>query len=147
MKIVTPHWERTLELESWGEGMEKTFIVIRSPAKERETATLRIDDEMWNYLPNTDKTIKIPPSMMMGSWMGSDFTNDDLVRQTTMQDDYTNEIIERNGDNHDYIYIKSVPKELTLSVWGSIITAVREENTIPVFQEYFDDAGVLVRNE
>ena len=70
MQIVTPHWERTLALEVWTQGMDKTFILITSPKKEKGVATLRIGNEMWNYLPKTNKVMKVPPSMMMGSWMG-----------------------------------------------------------------------------
>lgn len=79
MEIITPHWERTLKMKAWSKGMEKTFIRILAPAKEKGMVTLRIGNEMWNYLPKTNKVIKVPPSMMMSSWMGSDFTNDDLV--------------------------------------------------------------------
>ena len=76
MTVVTPHWERTMKMKIWSEGMDKTFLVITSPKKDAGTATLRIDNEMWNFFPNIDKVMKVPPSMMMGSWMGSDFTNE-----------------------------------------------------------------------
>ena len=93
MHIVTPHWERTLAMHVWTEGMDKTFIRITAPKKEQGVATLRIGNEMWNYLPKTNKVMKIPPSMMMGSWMGSDFTNDDLVRESSMLEDYTYQFV------------------------------------------------------
>ena len=93
MQITTPHWERTLAMNVWTKGMDKTFIRIMAPKKERGVATLRIGNEMWNYLPKTNKVMKIPPSMMMGSWMGSDFTNDDLVKESSMLNDYTYKLI------------------------------------------------------
>ena len=145
MKIVTPHWERTLELEAWSEGLDKTFILINSPPRERGTATLRIDNEMWNYLPKTDKVMKIPPSMMMGSWMGSDFTNDDLVKQTTLQEDYDYRIVELDGGVEGEVYLELVPKEDTPSVWGKIVIAVREEDYLPVWQKFYDERGKLMR--
>ena len=80
MTIVTPNWERTLKLEAWSEGMDKTFITILEPKKDKGITTLRVDNEMWNFFPKINKVMKVPPSMMMGSWMGSDFTNDDLVK-------------------------------------------------------------------
>ena len=90
MQIVTPHWKRTLALEVWTKGMDRTFVLITSPKKEKGVTTLRIENEMWNYLPKTNKAMKVPPSMMMmGSWMGSDFTKDDLVRESSMLADYT----------------------------------------------------------
>ncbi|UCC43943.1 MAG: outer membrane lipoprotein-sorting protein, partial [Candidatus Zixiibacteriota bacterium] len=71
MEIVTPHWQRTLSMLGWSEGMDKTFLRLTSPRREKGMSTLRIDNEMWNFLPKTNKVMKIPPSMMMGSWMGS----------------------------------------------------------------------------
>ncbi|HEQ71435.1 MAG TPA: outer membrane lipoprotein-sorting protein, partial [Spirochaetia bacterium] len=83
MEITTPHWKRSLTMTVWSEGTEKTLIRILEPEKERGVGTLRIGNEMWNYLPATNKVIKIPPSMMMSSWMGSDFNNNDLVSEFT----------------------------------------------------------------
>ena len=88
MDIVTPHWERTLTMRMWTEGMDRTFIYITSPKKDAGIATLRKGTEMWNYFPKINKVMKVPPSMMMGSWMGSDFTNDDLVKESSYTEDY-----------------------------------------------------------
>ena len=82
MEITTEHWSRTLEMEVWSLGTEHSLVRLRSPAREAGTATLKAGDEVWNYLPRVDRTIKVPPSLMMGSWMGSHFTNDDLVKES-----------------------------------------------------------------
>ncbi len=145
MEIVTPHWERTLEMEAWSEGMDKTFIVINSPKKERGISTLRIGKEMWNYLPKTDKVMKIPPSMMASSWMGSDFSNDDLVKESSMRDDYEYELYEPDSAEEGLIYVQLVPKEETASVWGKIILSVREADYLPVREEFYDEKGRLMR--
>jgi outer membrane lipoprotein-sorting protein len=145
MVISTPHWERTLTMNVWTEGMKKTFIRILSPAKEKGVATLRIGNEMWNYLPKTNKVIKIPPSMMMGSWMGSDFTNDDLVKEYSLIEDYIFELISVEDADDELLYVKLVPKEDLAIVWGYIIIAVRENDYIPVWEQYFDEKGNLMR--
>ena len=88
MQVVTPNWERTLRMQMWTEGMDRTFIAILSPKKDAGIATLRKGTEMWNYFPKINKVMKVPPSMMMASWMGSDFTNDDLVKETSLLRDY-----------------------------------------------------------
>lgn len=93
MEIITPNWQRTLRMKVWSKGMDKTFIRILEPQKEKGVATLRLGNEMWNFLPNVNKVIKIPPSMMMSSWMGSDFTNDDLVSEFTLLEDFTYKLI------------------------------------------------------
>lgn len=145
MKITTPHWQRTLKMNTWTKGTDKTFIRITEPKKEQGTATLRIGNEMWNYLPRTNKVMKIPPSMMMGSWMGSDFTNDDLVNEFSLLDDYTHELIHPDSAKSEYLYIKAVPKPDLPIVWGRQIIIVRKSDYIPVREEYYDEKGNLMR--
>ncbi len=145
MEIVTPHWQRTLRLDAWSLGMDKTFIRILEPKKERGIATLRMDNEMWNFLPKTNKVMKVPPSMMMGSWMGSDFTNDDLVKEYTFLDDYTFEFTNVEQPAEGMLYVKCVPKEGLPIVWGHIVIAVKADTYLPTWQKYFDEKGKLMR--
>ncbi|MCG9131924.1 outer membrane lipoprotein-sorting protein [Candidatus Poribacteria bacterium] len=145
MQIVTPHWERTLAMTVWSKGMDKTFIRITAPKKEQGVATLRIGNEMWNYLPKTNKTMKIPPSMMMGSWMGSDFTNDDLVRESSMLEDYTYQFVTPEDAAEDHLYVELVPKEDSPIVWGKIVAAMQSSDYTPVWQRFYDEKGNLMR--
>ena len=145
MHIVTPHWERTLAMTVWSKGMDKTFIRITAPKKEQGVATLRIGNEMWNYLPKTNKVMKIPPSMMMGSWMGSDFTNDDLVRESSMLDDYTYQFVTPEDAAPDHLYVQLIPKEDSPIVWGKIVAAVQSSDYTPVWQRFYDEKGNLMR--
>lgn len=145
MDILTPHWERTLQMTVWTEGLKKTFIRINSPRKEKGMGTLRIGNEMWNYLPKSNKVMKIPPSMMMGSWMGSDFTNDDLVNEITYLKDYTYEWATVESPKPDLLYIKLTPKEGVPVVWGYFILAVRESDFLPVWEAYYDEKDRLMR--
>jgi outer membrane lipoprotein-sorting protein len=107
--------------------------------------TLRIGNEMWNYLRKTNKVMKIPPSMMMGSWMGSDFNNDDLVNEITYREDYTYEWTSVEAPEPGLIYIKLTPKEGVPVVWGSFVMAVSEHDLLPVWEAYYDEKGRLVR--
>jgi outer membrane lipoprotein-sorting protein len=125
--------------------MKDTFIRILEPKKEEGFATLRLGNEMWNYLPKTAKVMKIPPSMMMSSWMGSDFTNDDLVKEFTFVESYHFEMMTPEAPEPGLLYVKCVPKEGLPIVWGSVVLAVREADLLPVREEYFDEKGVLVR--
>jgi outer membrane lipoprotein-sorting protein len=145
MEIVTPHWQRTLKINVWSKDMDKTFIRILEPKKEHGIATLRIGNEMWNYLPKTNKVMKIPPSMMMSSWMGSDFTNDDLVKEFTFLESYHFEMITINAPIEGVLYIKCIPKEGLPIVWGYITIAVQEDGYMPLWQKYYDEKGNLVR--
>jgi outer membrane lipoprotein-sorting protein len=145
MEIITPHWQRTLRMKVWTEGMKKTFIRILEPQKERGVGTLRIGNEMWNYLPRTSKVIKVPPSMMMSSWMGSDFTNDDLVDEFSLLTDYTYDLVEPEDAKEGYLYVKCVPKPDRPIIWGHILMQVRQNDYIPVRDEYYDEKGKLMR--
>jgi outer membrane lipoprotein-sorting protein len=145
MEITTPHWKRTLKMDFWSLGMDKTFIRILAPKKERGIATLRVENEMWNFLPKTDKVIKVPPSLMMGSWMGSDFTNDDLVKEFTFFKDYLFEMTSIENPQPGLEYVKCTPKKGRAIVWGHIIVAVREKDSIPLWYKYYDEKGKLMR--
>ena len=145
MQIVTPNWERTLAMTVWTKGTDKTFIRITAPKKEKDVTTLRIGKEMWNYLPKVNKTFKISPSMMMGSWMGSDFTNDDLVRESSLIDDYSYKLITPEQASPELIYIELIPKEDSPIVWGKVVSAVRSSDYLPVWQHFYDEKEKLMR--
>lgn len=141
MIVETPQYQRTMEMESSSIGTEKAFIRILAPRKDRGIATLKLDMEMWNFLPKINKVIKVPPSMMMGSWMGSDFTNDDLVKQTTLTDEYDLTLEETDTEYR----ITLIPKSNTVTVWGKIDYIVDKELMIPLNQSFYDDNDELIR--
>ncbi|HOW51543.1 MAG TPA: outer membrane lipoprotein-sorting protein [bacterium] len=143
MQIETADWKRTMRMKAWTEGMKKTFITILEPKKDAGIGTLKIDTKMWNYFPKINKVMQIPPSMMMGSWMGSDFTNDDLVKESTLMDDYTYKLIA--GPDAAKYYIELTPKEKTATVWGRIVVVANKSDLLPVAQEFYDEKGTKVR--
>ena len=145
MIVVSEHWERTLTMDIWTEGMEKTFIYIKGPKKDEGIATLRIESEMWNYFPRINKVMKVPPSMMMGSWMGSDFTNDDLVKESSLLNDYHHSLMHPENEDPDKYYIQLTPKTDTPTVWGMIEITIRKAGYIPVSQVYYDEKGRKMR--
>jgi len=146
MHIVNPNWERTLDMKYWEKGKERSLVKITAPAKEAGTVSLKVDNNMWNYLPSVEKVIKIPPSMMMQSWMGSDFTNDDLVRESSIVDDYDpslsgTEILEQG---EAYVLVLVAKPEAPV-VWGKINIYIRTEDFAPLRYEYFDEDGEMIR--
>ncbi|NKB33257.1 MAG: outer membrane lipoprotein-sorting protein [Pseudomonadales bacterium] len=141
MIVETPQYQRTMEMESSSIGTEKAFIRILAPRKDRGISTLKLDLEMWNYLPKINKVIKVPPSMMMGSWMGSDFTNDDLVKQTTLTDEY-DLTMEETADQY---HVDLVPKSNTVTVWGRINYVINKEPLMPLSQNFYDDNDEFIR--
>jgi len=146
MTVVTPDWERTLELDVYETGRDNTFIRIVSPAKEAGTATLRVKENMWNYLPTVERTIKIPPSMMLQAWMGSDFANDDLVKESSIINDYTHNILgEEMVDGNSAYKVELIPKPQAAVTWGKLIMLVRKDDFVPLREEYYREGGKLIK--
>jgi outer membrane lipoprotein-sorting protein len=146
MTISTPRWQRTLQLRAWMERPKRSFIRILEPAKEKGIGSLRIGAEMWNYLPNVERTIKIPPSMMLQPWMGSDLTNDDLVKSSSLIDDYTQEILREETVAGASAYVlELLPKPDAAVVWGRIVYWVRKGDFMPLKEEFYSERGELVR--
>jgi len=147
MSIVDPDWKRTLRLRAWEKRKDKkTFIRILSPPKEKGIVTLKIGFEMWNYLPRVERTIKIPPSMMMNPWMGSDFTNDDLVKASSIVKDYTHQVLSEKMMRGQMAYkIELLPIPDAPVVWGRILVWVRKSDSMPLRQEFFSERGELIR--
>ncbi len=146
MTITTPDYTRTLKMESWWVGNEKALIVTKAPAKEAGNKTLKIGNEMWSYLRNTETTIKIPPSMMLQSWNGSDFTTVDLVRESNLVKDYNSKVVgtEKIAGNECW-KIELDPKPDAPVVWGKIYYWVRKADYLPALQQYYDEKGNMVR--
>ncbi len=143
MEIINPNWERTLRMNIATETMKNTFIDILYPNKEKGSGTLRKSSEMWNYFPKVGKVVKVPPSMMMSSWMGSDFNNDDLVKETTLVDNYSSKLIDQKDQT--VYFIELLPLKSTVTVWGKILLIVRKSDNMPIKQEYFDEKNKLIR--
>jgi len=142
MVVKSPRWERTVKFDAWSQGEDKSFIVITYPKKDKGTTFLRIKTDMWQYIPRIEKTIKIPPSMMLQSWMGSDFTNDDLVKESSIINDYTHKLLPQE----DRVYvIESIPNPDAAVVWGKIIQRIDKETFVPVQDDFYDEDGMLVR--
>jgi outer membrane lipoprotein-sorting protein len=147
MTIVTPNYTRVMEMETFWKGNEKALIHINAPRREAGNKTLKIGNEMWMYLRNTETTIKIPPSMMLQSWNGSDFTNDDLVRESNLIDDYRIKIIgEEKVENALCWVIELIPEEEIPSVWGKLHYLVRQNDFLPARIDYYDEHGKLIRS-
>jgi outer membrane lipoprotein-sorting protein len=141
MEIQTPDYQRSMTLESWSIGLDYSLMRVLAPKKELGVATLKRGDEMWNYLPKIRKTIKVPPSMMMGSWMGSDFTNDDLMREGSWVEEFDVALKEIDG-----VYVLDlVAKENTVTVWGAMQIHIDTESLLPIKQLYIDEDGSVVR--
>ena len=146
MTVKTEHYERTLEMEAWSKGKDKSLVKILSPRKEKGTATLKSETSVYTYLPKTDRTIRLTSGLMLGSWMGSHFTNDDLVKESRLADDYTAAVtFEGERDSVAVIELTLTPRADAAVTWGKIVTVVRAEDTNPIQTVYYDEDGAPAR--
>jgi outer membrane lipoprotein-sorting protein len=145
MTVVRPDWTRTITMKTWSKGREYSLVLITAPARDKGQVFMKIKTEMWNWVPAIDKTIKIPPSMMLQSWMGSDFTNDDLVRQSSIVMDYTHKLsgMEKVRDMDCYkIELTALPDAAV--VWSKVIMWVTVNGFDIWMAEYYDEDNILV---
>ncbi len=145
ISIIRPTWRRDMDIKTWSNGTDYSLILVTSPARDKGTVFLKRDKEIWNWLPSIERNVKLPPSMMMQSWMGSDFTNDDLIKESSIVEDYEHSI---EGDSvisgRSCWKIQLIPKPDAAVVWGQINTWVDKKEFIELRTEMYDEDGYLI---
>jgi outer membrane lipoprotein-sorting protein len=148
MIIERPTWSREVTMKNWTLGNDFSMIYITAPAKEKGQVFLKRHSEMWNWVPTIERMIKIPPSMMMQSWMGSDFTNDDLVRESSLTEDYSQQLLgEETVQGMECYKAELIPYDDAPVVWGKIIMWISKKEYHWLKAEYYDEDGFLVNTE
>jgi len=148
MSIIRTDWSRTVNLKVWSKGTDYSLILITAPAKEKGQVFLKRKNEMWNWVPSIDKMIKIPPSMMLQSWMGSDFTNDDLVKQSSIVTDYKHTLLGKETIREVECYkIELIPFPDAPVVWGKIMSWITVDGYNQWKADYYDEDMELVNIE
>jgi len=143
--IVRAKWSKKMKMKTWSQGDNYSVSVVTSPAKEKGIVFLMRDKEMWNYMPNIDRTIKFPPSMMMQNWMGTDLTNDDLVKMSSMVEDYEQEVVgEETKEGLVCWKIQLTPKADAAVVWGKIFIWIDQGDYMQMQVDYYDEDAFLV---
>jgi hypothetical protein len=146
MAVVTRNWTRTLGLRVWSQGTERALVKVTAPAREAGTATLKAGDDIWNYLPKIDRTIRVPTSMMMASWMGSHFTHDDLVKESRLIRDYDIALAFDGTREGAAVWEFALrPRPGAAVVWDRIELQVRQADLMPTWARYYGDDGGLRR--
>ncbi len=145
IRTTRPAWTREMAVHTWMSGNDYAVILILSPAKDKGTVFLKRKKEVWNWLPTLERSIKLPPSMMTQSWMGTDFTNDDLVKESSIVDDYDHRFLsDTTVAGRDSYLIEMIPKPDAAVVWGKIIVSVDKKDYLQLHSRFYDDDGVLV---
>lgn len=145
MSVKRPEWTRTYTMQSWSLGNDYYIIYITAPARDEGQIFMKRKNDMWNWMPSINRMIKIPPSMMMQSWMGSDFSNDDVVRANSIVEDYTHTILgEEEIEGQACYKVELIPLEDAAVVWGKVIMWIHKEKYFQLRSEYYDDYMDLI---
>jgi len=149
MQIIRPTWKRSVSMKSWGRGMDYSMTYITAPAKDKGQVFLKRKTEMWNWMPSIGRMIKIPASMMSQGWMGSDYTNDDILKESSIVHDYNHKIVnEENMEGFDTYKIEMIPKEDAAVIWGKIYKWItKDDEYIQLKSEYFDEDNELIKSD
>ena len=146
MRVQTAHYTRTMRMEGWSKGKEKTLFKVLEPLRERGTMTLKSENHIYTYLPKTDRTIRLTSGMMMGSWMGSHLTNDDLVKEARLEEDFDAVIsFEGKRDGQEIIEFTLTPKPEAPVVWGKLLLVILADSYTPLVEKYYDEEMQLAR--
>ena len=138
-------WSREMTVKTWMKGTSFAIILIQAPAREKGIAYLKRKKEVWNWIPVLEKTIKLPPSMMSQSWMGTDFTNDDLVKESSLVNDYDHSIIGDTVIAGRICYkIQMLPRPEAAVVWGKLIVCIDKKDLLEMQTYFYDEDGSLV---
>ena len=148
MTIVRPTWERTIEFKNWTSGRDYALTLITAPARDKGQSFLKREQEMWNWNPTISRLIKLPPSMMSQGWMGSDYTNDDILKESSVVNDYSHQITgEEEYDGRICYKIKMLAKEDAAVIWGHQVRWIDKKDFLFMKSELYDEDGYLVRTE
>lgn len=144
MTILRPTWERTVTMKSWNKGDDYSMVYVLSPARDKGQVFLKRENELWNWVPSIARLVKMPPSMMSQGWMGSDVSNDDIMRQSSLVTDYTHSFLPTESKAGLVCYkIELLPKSDADVVWGKIILWIDTKNFLQLQAEYYDEEGFL----
>lgn len=144
IRIERARFQRTMQVESWEDSVkDKSFIRVLKPDKDRGVTFLKDKTNFWQYVPSIAQEIKIEGSLMQDSWMGSDFSNDDLVRSTSIVDDYDHTMLK--SESADLYKISMIPKPSAAVVWSKVIVDIRKNDLLPSRQEFYDHKNRIKR--
>lgn len=145
IQIIRPAWTRSMSVKAWSKGEDYSMMVVTAPAKDAGTVFLKRIREIWNWMPSIERVVKLPPSMMAQSWMGTDFTNDDLVKASSRIDDYTHKIV---GDSviegRKCWKIEMIPLPAAAVVWSKVTMWIDQKDYLELRLEFFDEDNKLV---
>ena len=148
MQIIRPTWQRDISMKSWSNGLDFSMTYITAPARDKGQVFMKRKTEMWNWMPSIGRMVKIPASMMSQGWMGSDYTNDDILKESSIVVDYNHSLAgEEVVEGLNCYKIEMQPKEEAAVIWGKVYKWITKDEFIQIKSEYFDEDDELVKSD
>ena len=148
MEIVRPTWKRNISMKSWANGLDYSMTYITEPARDKGQVFMKRETEMWNWMPSIGRMIKVPASMMSQGWMGSDYTNDDILKESSIVRDYNHSIDKEEAIEGFTCYkIQMIPKEEAAVIWAKVYKWITKDEFIQIRSEYYDEDDDLVKSD
>ena len=145
IRTIRPTWTREMRVKAWLKGSQFSMILVLAPMRDNGIVFLKRKNEVWNWMPSIEKTIKLPPSMMSQSWMGTDFSNDDLVKESSLVTDYIHSFTGDTVINGRFCYkINMIPNETAAVVWGRLLVCVDKERLVQLHVRFYDENNELI---
>ena len=146
MQVIRPGWQNEVRLKSWSKGNRLALILITAPAKDKGQTYLKRENELWNWLPGIQKTVKLSSTLMSQSWMGSDFNNEDLINKASFLNDYQHRFLMMEEIRGTECYkIELLPKDDAPVVWGKVFIWISKEAYDQLKAAFYDENDQLVR--
>jgi outer membrane lipoprotein-sorting protein len=146
MIVTTPAWTRENTMMTWSLGTDKAFVKILSPAKDKDTKFLKLEHNLWMYIPKVEKVIKIPPVMMMESFMGSDFSYDDMVKESNLVKDYVPHLVGRDTMEQEENYVlELIPNPNAPVIYEKLKLWIKTKNLIPTREEFYNEKNEIIK--
>jgi len=146
MKVVRPSWERTITFKTWSKGTTFSMVLILSPARDKGQSFLKSRNDMWSWNPTINRMIKMPPSMMSQGWMGSDYSNDDMMKESSLVTEFTHKILRKEQVNDMECWvIELIPTDESSVVWGKLVMWISTKDYFEMKSEFYDEDMELVK--
>ena len=145
IRSIRPSWSREMRIKAWIKGTDYSVLLVTYPTRDKGVVFLKRKKEVWNWMPAIEKIIKLPPSMMSQSWMGTDFTNDDLVKESSLVTDYSHSFNKDTViDSRTCYTITMIPKPDAAVVWGKLIVCIDKERLVQLHARFYDESDELI---
>ena len=151
MHVHTSSYDRSYDMVYWGDergGTSRGLVKVLGPARWRGNGTLKVGGRLSLYDPRSDRVTVLSSTMLGDNWMGSHFTNDDLVKETDLAKDYRPHLdksweADANGSPAHYYRIRLDPKPTAPVAWNHITIELYEQGAslIPTVEEYYRRVG------